>query len=218
MGSGDPIRSAPLSLVRAAPPAADDDGDARDDARLVARLREGDPGAPAALFDRYGALVNRVLLRILGGGPDHDDRVQETFLEVLRSLPSLRDEGALRPWLTTIAARVARSELRRRRVRRFFSLADDELPDAAAFEDHPARDALRAVWRVLDEMPTDERLAFTLRFVHGEQLTVVADACGCSLATVKRWLARAEQRFVARCQQHPELAPWLARGGRWSPP
>ena len=83
--------------------------------------------------------------------------------------------------------------------------------------DSAARDALRATWRILDTLSTDERLAFTLRFIHGEELTVVADACGCSLATVKRWLARAEARFVSQAQQHPELARRLAQGGRWSP-
>ncbi len=207
-------RKAPLSLVRSPP-----EGDrARDDARLVERLREGDPKAPAALFDRFGPLVNAVLYRVLGGGADHDDRVQETFIEALRALPTLRDDGALRAWITTIAVRVARAELRRRRVRRFLRLADEELPEPPCVDDHGAREALRATWRILETLPTDERLAFTLRFIHGEELTVVAEACGCSLATVKRWLARAEQRFVSQATQHPELAHRLALGGRWSPP
>lgn len=209
-----------LSLVRA-PTGLDDPATSDDakDAQLVEALREGHPGAPAALFDRYGPLVNRVLLRVLGGGADHDDRVQETFLEALRSVHTLRDAGALRPWMTTIAARVARAELRRRRLRRFFWLdAETPAPEPAVHDDHAARDALRATWRVLDQMPTDERLAFTLRFIHNEELTLVADACDCSLATVKRRLARAEARFVALCQQHPELVRRLADGGRWSPP
>ncbi|MFO0650268.1 MAG: sigma-70 family RNA polymerase sigma factor [Polyangiales bacterium] len=207
-------RKAPLTLVRQGP----EPDRARDDARLVEQLRDGDPTAPAALFDAYGALVNRVLYRVLGGGADHDDRVQETFLEALRSLPTLRDDGALRAWITTIAVRVARAELRRRRVRRFLRLADDELPEPPCVDDHAAREALRATWKILDALPTDERLAFTLRFIEGEELTAVADACGCSLATVKRWLARAEQRFVSLAMQHPELARRLAQGGRWSPP
>lgn len=200
-----------LSLVR--PPSDDDD------ARLVEALQRGDVRAPGDLFDRYGPLVNRVLQRILGGGPDHDDRVQETFFEALRSVASLRDGGALKAWVTTIAVRVARAELRRRKVRRFLLLStSDELPEVADEDDPAARDLLRETWRVLETLPVDERLAFTLRYVHGEELTDVAAACDCSLATVKRWLARAEQRFVAQCKTHPELARRLALGGRWSPP
>jgi RNA polymerase sigma-70 factor (ECF subfamily) len=205
------LRRSPLSLVRA--PSADDD------ARLVEALQRGDLDAPGQLFDRYGVLVNRVLLRILGGGADHDDRVQETFYEALRSVASLRDGSALKPWITTIAVRVARAELRRRKVRRFLRVtAPDELPEVPDDDDPAARELLRETWRVLDTLPVDERLAFTLRYVHGEELTDVARACDCSLATVKRWLARAEQRFVAQCKNHPELARRLAQGGRWSPP
>lgn len=201
-----------LTLVR--PPA-----EPTDDAALARALREGDTAAPGALFDRFGPLVNRMLARILGGGADHDDRVQETFLEVLRSITSLRDDSALRPWVTTITVRVARAELRRRRVRRFFLLAsDDDVPEPACADDHAGREALRATWRILETLPTDERLAFTLRVLHGEELTAVADACGCSLATVKRWLARAERRFLAQALQHPELARRIAQGDRWSIP
>jgi RNA polymerase sigma-70 factor (ECF subfamily) len=187
-----------------------------DDRALVERLKAGNAEAAGELFDRYGRLVNTVLYRILGGGSEHDDRVQETFIEAVRSIRSLRDDGALRAWMTTLAARVARAELRRRKVRRFLSLAEEELPDVASYDDHAARDALVATFKILDAMPIDERLAFTLRFVHGEELVVVAEACGCSLATVKRWLARAEARFVAQCQKHPELARRLQEGGRWS--
>lgn len=202
-----------LTLVR--PPAEP----TSEDADLARRLREGDSRAHAELFDRYGGLVNRVLLRVLGGGSDHDDRVQETFLEVLRSIASLRDDGALRAWVTTIAVRVARAEIRRRKVRRFFLLSsDDDAPEPPCSDDHAGREALRATWRILETLPTDERVAFTLRFLHGEELTAVADACGCSLATVKRWLAHAERRFLAQALQHPELARRIAQGDRWSIP
>jgi len=204
----------PLALVRDAP---EDPADV--DAALVRRLREGDPRAPADLFDRHGPLVNRILRRVLGGGGDHDDRVQETFIEVLRSIGSLRDERALRPWVTTITARVARAELRRRKLRRVFFLDDPgDVSEPPCHDDHAAREAVRATYKILDTLSTDDRLAFTLRFIHGEELTVVAEACGCSLATIKRRLAHAEARFVAAARRHPELARRIAEGDRWSPP
>jgi RNA polymerase sigma-70 factor (ECF subfamily) len=39
---------------------------------------------------------------------------------------------------------------------------------------------------VLDAVPADQRIAWTLRHIEGEQLEAVADLCGCSLATAKR--------------------------------
>ena len=39
-----------------------------------------------------------------------------------------------------------------------------------------------------------ERFAWVLRHVEGYQLEEVADACECSLATAKRWIAKADER------------------------
>ena len=64
-------------------------------------------------------------------------------------------------------------------------------------------------------MRTDQRIPFALRYVQGLELTAVADACGVSLATVKRRLARAEGRFVIMARRHPALKEWVEEGGRW---
>jgi RNA polymerase sigma-70 factor (ECF subfamily) len=180
------------------------------DAEVARRLQALDPAAPALLMDRFGALVDRVLRRILGDSTDHDDRVQETFLEVLRTVRALRDPEAFKAWVTTIAVRVARGELRRRKVRRIFTLwQSPELPEVAHDDDHPGREELRAVFRILDGLPTEDRIAFSLRFLHGEELTEVARLAGCSLATAKRRIARAEAEFRARAANIPALAARL---------
>lgn len=200
--------------AHAAPPALSD-------VELVAALQRGEREAAGALVDRYGPLVNRLLLRTLGAGPDHDDRVQESFIECLRSVRSMRDGSMLRAWVTTITVRVARAELRRRRLRRWLTLSpsvESVAPEVSVDPDPESREALRAAWRLLDAMPTEERLAFTLRYVHGEELTAVAEAVGCSLATIKRRLTRAEARFREGAHADPALAPWVARGGRWGAP
>ena len=73
------------------------------------------------------------------------------------------------------------------------------------------RDLLRETWRVLDAPGRRAPLPF-LRYVHGEELRGRRRRHDCSLATVKRWLARAEQRFVAQCRTHPEARRRLAQG------
>ena len=45
---------------------------------------------------------------------------------------------------------------------------------------------------VLRRLPQRERIAWTLRYVEDESLEMVATACGCSLATAKRWIAAAD--------------------------
>jgi RNA polymerase sigma-70 factor (ECF subfamily) len=57
---------------------------------------------------------------------------------------------------------------------------------------------LRAVYQVLDDMPVDDRLAFTLHHIEGETVEVAAQLCGCSLATFKRRVARAHRLIKER--------------------
>jgi RNA polymerase sigma-70 factor, ECF subfamily len=68
------------------------------------------------------------------------------------------------------------------------------------------------VYRVLDALDTDQRIAFALRFVAGMELTEVAASCGVSLATIKRRLSRAQINFAALAKREPALAEWLKLG------
>jgi RNA polymerase sigma-70 factor (ECF subfamily) len=80
----------------------------------------------------------------------------------------------------------------------------------AAVADDPDREALRATYRVLDRLTAEDRTVFALRFLEGLELTQLADACDCSLATVKRRLQRARRRFEAGARREPALVPWLS--------
>jgi len=55
---------------------------------------------------------------------------------------------------------------------------------------------LRLLERAVASMHARERRAFTLRYVEGCSLGVVAHACGCSLATTKRHLVSARRRLA----------------------
>jgi RNA polymerase sigma-70 factor (ECF subfamily) len=47
--------------------------------------------------------------------------------------------------------------------------------------------------RVLEAMPTDLRIAWSLRHMHEETIESVAELTGCSLATAKRRIAAAQR-------------------------
>ena len=106
----------------------------------------------------------------------------------------------MKGWLATITVRVVRHRLRARRLRRFLGL--DAQADYAGLIDPSASPLdkllVRAVYRVLDELPVDDRLAFTLHHIEGEKLEVVARLCRCSCATAKRRIARAQQAIEDR--------------------
>jgi RNA polymerase sigma-70 factor (ECF subfamily) len=150
-----------------------------------------------AVFRRYSRYVAAVALRLLGRDDEIDDVVQEVFLEAVRGLARLREQGALKGWLATVTVRVAGRRLRRRRLRLLLGL--DRFPgylELASPDAPPDQRAMIArVYLLLDRIPVRERLAWTLRHVEGEPLDEVARLCGCSLATAKRRIAAARARL-----------------------
>lgn len=186
-----------------------------DDAALVAAVRSGAPRAAARVWDRYSSLVRRLLRRTLGPSVDVDDAVQEAFMRLFRDLGSLRDPSALRSFLIGITMHVATSELRRRRARRWLLLSDDgTVPNTEVVTDEhilEQRQALHALYRVLDRVDTNRRLVFVLRYVESMELTELSAVLGCSLATTKRRVADAAERVSRLASRDPHLAHYVGR-------
>jgi RNA polymerase sigma-70 factor (ECF subfamily) len=200
-----------LHVVR--PPAAPPDGEG-DDQRLVAGLRSGEAWAGGELVKRYGSLVRRILFRVFGtDDSEQADLAQEIFTRAWQGVGQLSDARALKAWLTRIAVFTARGAIRQRRRRRWLSFFDnlpETMPEpATAWAGPDLRDAASCVYRIFDRLPVDERLPYALRVMGGLDLDETADACGMSLSTVRRRLAKAERRFFKLARQYEALGPWL---------
>jgi RNA polymerase sigma-70 factor (ECF subfamily) len=190
---------------------------AADTTELAEGLRQGEAWAERALLEQHTAHVERILTRILGMPADLDDLVQEVFLRAFQRVEELRDPRALRGFLTAIAVFVAREAIRARRRRRWLVLLPpEETPEIAASAASPETiAAMRAFYDVMRTLDPDARIAFTLRFVEGMELTEIAGACGVSLSTIKRRLKAAEADFTERARADEALATFFEEGTRW---
>jgi len=187
----------------------------RSDASLVAGAAAGDREAFAVIWDRYSSLVRGVLYGALGSDQGLDDLVQEVFLALLHSAARIQEGAALRGYLGGVAVRLAASEIRKRRVRRWVGLTPTgELPDRAAERvDLEHREVLRALNRALQQLKPRRRMAFLLRSVHGLDPVETARALGVSESTVRREVERA--RDLLEKTREPALREFLirSRGG-----
>lgn len=146
-----------------------------------------------ALFREHAKMVAAIGFRILGRSHEVEDLVQDVFLDACRDLSQLRNPDALLSWLAVCTIRRARKRLRARRLRKLLGL--DEAVDYESIA-HPSASApqqavLARLYSILDRLAVEDRLAWTLRHIEGEDLQGVARLCGCSLATAKRRIARA---------------------------
>jgi RNA polymerase sigma-70 factor (ECF subfamily) len=185
-----------------------------EDADLARMAAAGDPRAASALWDRYSGLLRGILRRSLGPEGDVEDLLQEAFVGLFRTLPGLRDPELLRSFVAGTAFRIARSELRRRKVRRWVSLTAtgslEETPQPGA-SDPEARRAVKRLYELLDQLDNRGRMAFVLRHFEGYEMAELAQALRCSIATAKRSLTRVEGRLNAMVKRDPLLAVYLRR-------
>ncbi len=171
----------------------------RSDALLVTRVAEGERAAFEALYRRHSAFALGLAIRIQGSSNDVEDIVHDAFVRAHAGITGLKDPEAFRAWLGSIVVRLVRTRLRRRRLLSSLGLLSPEPVELDAIAspnaDTETRVLLAQVYALLQTLPADDRIAWTLRFIDKHRLEAVAELMSCSLATAKRRIARA-QRFL----------------------
>jgi RNA polymerase sigma-70 factor (ECF subfamily) len=193
-----------------------------EDVLLVDRCLTGEPAATRELFRRHRARVHACLYRVLGGNRDMDDLLQEAFLQVFQSLRGWRAEASLATWIDRVAVRVAYRYLSQRKRRiETDPLAEDDGPMLAALpsSDGPgarrqlARDGVKRLYAVLDELSPAARLAFTLHEIDGRSIGETAQLVGSTATATKLRVWRARNRVQAAAAADPILSEFLEPTG-----
>jgi RNA polymerase sigma-70 factor (ECF subfamily) len=173
---------------------------AMEDGDVVVRLQRREPQALAELYDRYGGMIYRLVLRIVRDTGIAEDLVQETFLRAWNRAGAFDSErGAAGPWLLAIARNRALDYLRAksRRVANTMELNETEHP--ARFLDFPDEalnfDMARQIKRALEQLSADQRAAIELAYFEGLSQSEIAERMGQPLGTVKTWMRRAMLRM-----------------------
>ncbi|AKT36034.1 RNA polymerase sigma factor [Chondromyces crocatus] len=168
------------------------------DAQLVALGQRGDSAALAALYKRHAAFAINLATRIEGSARDVEDIAHDAFLRAFERLSDISDPAAFKSWLGSIVVHKVRSRMRRGRLLNLLGMGRSSEPvdlDALASPDASphARAQIAQIYALLQTLPADDRIAWILRSVEGHDLDTTARMVGCSLATVKRRITRAQQ-------------------------
>lgn len=158
-----------------------------------------DPTDLDAVFRRFAPYVAKVGARLLGRADEVDDLVQDVFLDAVRGLRSLREARAIRAWLATVAVRHARRRLRRRALWSALGLGRGVEAELLVDErtSPETRAEVMALYRALDGVAADARIAWILSVVEGHSLEEVAALGGYSRATAHRRIQTAQAAVEA---------------------
>ena len=181
----------------------------------MARLVSGHDAALNDLMDRHATAVFHFLCRMLGNEDDANDLAQETFVRVFRARESYQPEQRFSTWLFTIAANLARNQLRWRSRHPNVSLdaesdsteqtLGDTLPanSATPLQHADAAERAAAVRAAVQSLPDDLREAIVL--CEWEDLAV-AEAAAVLQSTPK---AVESRLYRARQLLREKLKKWM---------
>jgi RNA polymerase sigma-70 factor (ECF subfamily) len=166
---------------------------------LVARARAGDLEALEGLYRAFETPVYNLARRICRSPEDAEDVLQETFLEVVKSIGRYRGEGHLWGWVKQIAASKALMKLRRERLR-----ATDELDDAATGAPPASVGTRIDLERAFESLSETSRAVVWLHDVEGFTHEEIAEQMGKTVSFSKSQLARAHARLRRLLVAEPE--------------
>ncbi len=159
---------------------------------LVARARAGDLDALEALYRAFETAVYTLALRILRSPEEAEDVLQETFLEVVKSIGQYRGEGHLWGWIRQIASSKALMRFRRNRVRHTEELDEEAIAAGTGTGTVPERIDLE---RAFEQLSATSRAVVWLHDVEGYTHEEIAEQMGKTVSFSKSQLARAHARL-----------------------
>jgi RNA polymerase sigma factor (sigma-70 family) len=172
------------------------------DELLVARARRGDAQALETLYRSFAGPVYTLARRMCGSAHEAEDVLQETFLEVMRSIKHFRGDGSLAGWIRKVAASKALMRLRRERARGEHEPLDDVWPLVADADGiwHQVADSHQVGNRVdletaLDQLSAAARAVVWLHDVEGYTHEEIAALLGKTASFSKSQLSRAYARL-----------------------
>ena len=175
------------------------------DPAIVKRAARGDARAHEIIYRAFKTPVYSLCLRFTRAPAHAEDLVQETFIEIMRSISKFRGEAALGSWIRRIAVSKALMFLRSAWTARSQSLADgwDEVTPGSAvshgISSHP--DEALDLDAALANLPSVSRTIVWLHDVEGFTHKEIGKLMGRTESFSKSQLSRAYQRL------RPMLSP-----------
>ena len=166
---------------------------------LIKKFQEGDVGAYNQLVFRFKDRLLNFIYRFVNDLDLAEDLVQDTLLKLYTHKDSYQEIAKFSTWLYTIAANLARTELRKKKRRKTFSVTelsreDREFiivsSDVDPSEDLSSQDFEKNIQLALAELPDDFKTIIILRDIQELSYDEISKIVDVPLGTVKSRINR----------------------------
>ena len=172
------------------------------DLGVLRKAQKGDERAFSIILRTYEQPVFNYVLRLTGDRSLAEDLTQEVFLRVFQGLPSFSLRSRFTTWLFQVTKNRVLDELRaiERRPRALVALED--IPPLEVVDAPVERtETIHAVWRAVEALNADLKMALLLRDVVGLSYGEIAETLEVTLATVKWRIYKAREEVQLALQR-----------------
>src|SRR6184192_3607194 len=164
------------------------------DPGVLRKAQRGDERAFSLIVRAYETPVYNYVMRLVGDRSLAEDLTQEVFIRVYQGLPRFSLRSKFTTWLFQVTKNRVLDELRasERRPRSLVAL-DDIAPLEVLDAPIERLEEIDALWRAVEDLSTDLKMALLLRDVVGLSYTEIADSLEITLATVKWRIYKARE-------------------------
>ena len=174
------------------------------DVQLIQRILSGDEAAFDVLVQRHQKSVHALAWRKIGDFHDAEEITQDTFFQVYKRLPTLKDPYKFAGWLYVIANRLCIDRMRQKNLT-IQSLEDTPVEEVeqSSYIHHVSEqqqteitERRRAiVKKLLEKLPESERTVMTLFYLGEMTVKEISKFLGVSASAVHNRLYRARKRL-----------------------
>jgi len=174
------------------------------DEELIKRFQDGDIYAFEQLVYRYKDRLMNFVYNFLKNRVEAEDVVQETFLRLYRNRHSYKKIAKFSTWFYTIAANLAKTELRKRKRKSLLSLSkmgvedkDYDIPDVTLSPEKKVNSNIREkiIRDKIEELPLKFREVIVLRDIEQCSYEEICEILNIPIGTVKSRINRGRQKL-----------------------
>ena len=192
--------------------------EADSDMEIVRRVQAGDVASFDRLILKYRERVYGIIYQLTSNREDAADLTQEAFIKAFQSIHRFGGQASFFTWLYRIAVNSTVTQLRKNRLRAFFSLervnADEPVSKeiiaaltdkTGADRDTFVRELQEKLNDAMQKLSINHRTVVTLFEIDGLSHQEIAEVMNCSVGTVRSRLHYAKQLLQS------ELQPYMRR-------
>ena len=177
------------------------------DVQLIQKILSGDEAAFGVLVEKHQKSVHALAWRKIGDFHDAEEITQDTFLQVYKKLPTLKDPYKFAGWLYVIANRLCLDWIRKKNLG-IQSLEDTPVEEVekASYTHHVSEQSemdsserrREIVKKLLAKLPESERTVMTLHYLGEMTVKEISKFLGVSVSAIHNRLYRARKRLKAQ--------------------